>query len=464
METYANGTVEDEMIDSLSYKIDPTANYVQSRQSVSYNAQGSNIYVSGSGSRVIRFVLSGTGQYLDPSTVRFMFTLKNNENKFLWPVGGPWAFFRRCRLYTGAGAIIEDIDYANRVHEMLHLLTSKANRENDCNVEGFGGTWDSDDVYKHVAYTQTTQTDTQALSQWLGTGIPGNGKKTVCFKPLFGLFNQNKYIPLQWCPLTVEFELVTDALEPIASAAAGTVFTSGNTSQQWQLEDCQIKADVIELDSAVHNEYALHLQQSKPIPITYTSYITQLQAIANGTIACNITRSCSRLKSIFVSFDKSIIAYDGVTDSRALMKKSWNTFFHPMMMGLAVAKTYNSEKELEVHVLVGNKPFPVFPTRSGAEQLYQLKKSLGIHGSNFHSISIDKLKKYMSDHFIFGIDTEKVLGASFSGINCRQDLITIKAKPVSGFLETAELPDQIYVVLQPDYVLEIRETGCLVID
>ena len=71
----------------------------------------------------------------------------------------------------------------------------------------------------------------------------------------------------------------------------------------------------------------------------------------------------------------------------------------------------------------------------------------------------------MSDHFIFGIDTEKVLGASFSGINCRQDLITIKAKPVSGFLDsTTELPDQIYVVLQPDYVLEIRETGCLVID
>jgi hypothetical protein len=70
----------------------------------------------------------------------------------------------------------------------------------------------------------------------------------------------------------------------------------------------------------------------------------------------------------------------------------------------------------------------------------------------------------MSDHFIFGIDTEKVLGASFSGINCRQDLITIKAKPVSGFLADAELPDQIYVVLQPDYVLEVRETGCLVID
>ena len=136
-----------------------------------------------------------------------------------------------------------------------------------------------------------------------------------------------------------------------------------------------------------------------------------------------------------------------------------------MMMGLAANKPYNSERELEIHVLVGNKPFPVFPTRNGSEQLYQLKKSLGIHGSNFHSISIDKVEKYVSNHFIFGIDTEKVLGASFSGINCRQDLITVKAKPMSGALDaTAELPDQIYVVLQPDYVLEIRETAWLVID
>jgi hypothetical protein len=113
---------------------------------------------------------------------------------------------------------------------------------------------------------------------------------------------------------------------------------------------------VLELDSAVHNEYANHLMQQNPIPINYTSYITQLQAIANGTIACNITRSCSRLKSIFVNFDKSAINY-GTNDARALMKKSWNTFYHPMMMGFN-GRAYNSDKELEMHVLVGNKPFP----------------------------------------------------------------------------------------------------------
>jgi hypothetical protein len=136
METYANGATEGEMIDSLSFKVNPTANYITSRQSATYNAQGTNIYQSGTGSRVVRFTLSGTGQYLDPSTVRFQYTLvnKGGTNQVLYPLGGPWSFFRRGRVYSGAGAVLEDIDYMNRVHEMFHLLTSKANRDNDCNM------------------------------------------------------------------------------------------------------------------------------------------------------------------------------------------------------------------------------------------------------------------------------------------------------------------------------------------
>ena len=39
METYANGATEDEMIDSLSFKVNPTANYITSRQSAIRVAQ-----------------------------------------------------------------------------------------------------------------------------------------------------------------------------------------------------------------------------------------------------------------------------------------------------------------------------------------------------------------------------------------------------------------------------------------
>jgi len=455
METYANGMVEDEMISSLSFKIDPTANYVTSRQSVTYNAQGSNIYQSGAGSRVIRFNITGTGQYLDPSTVRFVYTLKNNggANQVLFPLGGPWSFFRRCRIYSGAGAVLEDIDYANRVHEMFHILTSKQNRHNDINLEGFGLAWDDDTI---ISATDGAPGGT--LRDRLAVGsIPPGGQRTVSFKPLFGIFNQPKMIPLQWLPLTAEFELCTGVDDAIATALNNSLFPAATTSNAWQIEDCQIKADVIELDSAVHNEYASHLMQGHPIPINYTSYITQLQSIANGTIAINITRSCSRLKSVFINFDQALAA--DATRSKTLIKKPWNSFFHPMGMG-----AYNYQLELQVQMLVGNKTFPVFPMRSGAEQYYQLKKSLGIHGSAFHSISIDTLAKYMNDHYIVGIDTEKVLGASFSGINCRQDLITIQAKGANATIPGANNPDQIYVILQPDYVVEIRESGVLVID
>jgi hypothetical protein len=47
-------------------------------------------------------------------------------------------FFRRGRCIVG-GAITDDIDQYNRVHEFLNILSSKANRDNDM-VDGFGNT------------------------------------------------------------------------------------------------------------------------------------------------------------------------------------------------------------------------------------------------------------------------------------------------------------------------------------
>ena len=72
----------------------------------------------------------------------------NNETaagKPLRTLGGPWSVFRRMRCLIG-GSLIGDIDYYNRVHEMIHVLTSNSNREND-DVEGFGYRWDSRSDY-----------------------------------------------------------------------------------------------------------------------------------------------------------------------------------------------------------------------------------------------------------------------------------------------------------------------------
>ena len=101
----------------------PTASYVTDRKSVSFFASGAQAYISGQGSRVLSIRLNSDSGWLDPSTVRLIYTLRNNSGvkaQVLRPIGGPWIFFKRCRMLIG-GAICDDIDSYNRTHEMLKL-------------------------------------------------------------------------------------------------------------------------------------------------------------------------------------------------------------------------------------------------------------------------------------------------------------------------------------------------------
>ena len=140
-------SAEDYLIESFQFKIPPGASYVTDRRTVSYFTAGSNIYTSNGGTKVIRINLTGDG-WLDPGSIRLHYTLRNtntNATNNLRTIGGAWSFFRRVRCLIG-GALVDDIDYYNRVHEMMHILSTNNNRDND-DVEGFGYRWDSRDNY-----------------------------------------------------------------------------------------------------------------------------------------------------------------------------------------------------------------------------------------------------------------------------------------------------------------------------
>ena len=74
VEGHANST-DDYLIDGLSFKLAKGASYVTNRRSVSFFPSGSNEYVPSTGTKVIKIRLNGT-DWLDPSTVKVMFTLK----------------------------------------------------------------------------------------------------------------------------------------------------------------------------------------------------------------------------------------------------------------------------------------------------------------------------------------------------------------------------------------------------
>ena len=117
-----------------------------------------------------------------------MFDVVNNDtnaNHSLRPLLAPWAFFRRLRILAG-GQLVEDIDFYNRVHQMFSLLVARESSVNNA-AEGFG-----------YPTTEAKDLGTPALL----TGIPPTQSQTVLFKPLSGLLNQPKYLPLRYMPLT----------------------------------------------------------------------------------------------------------------------------------------------------------------------------------------------------------------------------------------------------------------------
>ena len=164
---------------------------------------------------------------------------------------------------------------------MMSILTSTDSRDNQA-AEAFGFHWD-------------TGPGTYATANRIE---PGDAL-TVLFKPLSGLLNQNKMLPIRYAPITIELELVDAATDPVITAGADTTFTTQTTSNDWQIENVQVKVDVCTLDNALDNSYAQHLLSGKSLPISYNTFVSQLQSTnATDKNLINVSRALTRLKSV----------------------------------------------------------------------------------------------------------------------------------------------------------------------
>ena len=72
--------------------------------------------------------------------------------------------------------------------------------------------------------------------------------------------------------------------------------------------------------------------------------------------------------------------------------------------------------------------------------------------------------QYRYDHFVVGIDTEKAIGASYTGLSTRAgDLLSLRVKS-TGTMAASEMPSQVHIVLHSDNMLEISNAGVSVYD
>ena len=126
------------LVDSLSFKLSGSGQYVADRRSSTFQTDGGNSYSSFSGTRVLKFRLNGEG-WLDPSTVRVMFDVVSTDpdiTNTLKSFGYCHGFFKRLRLSV-RGQIIEELSEFNRMSHMLNLFESPQTRFSDT-AEGHG--------------------------------------------------------------------------------------------------------------------------------------------------------------------------------------------------------------------------------------------------------------------------------------------------------------------------------------
>ena len=234
-----------------------------------------------------------------------MFQLDNKDydaasSIYVQPLSwNPAVFFRMCRIIVG-GVVIEDIDNINRLSLMFHSMKTEEEQLGIAS-EGFGS-FDN----KHGSQAADPR-KTYRLDDHERSGIVAAGRKFM-FRPLACIFNQDKLIPIRYCPPQTERESIKNGADAVF---VDMVTAGGKYTANWDISDIQFKCDLLTLDSSLDNEYASHLLSGKPLPINYSTWNQTNQSTGNNkNFNTHTNRSLTRLKSVFITLGNSDSARD----------------------------------------------------------------------------------------------------------------------------------------------------------
>ncbi len=64
-----------------------------------------------------------------------------------------------------------------------------------------------------------------------------------------------------------------------------------------------VKVDLCTLDNALENSYVSHFMRGKTTNIVYNTFISALQTVVAAETQINVSRSLSKMESVFVTLD-----------------------------------------------------------------------------------------------------------------------------------------------------------------
>jgi hypothetical protein len=468
LETTA-ASLEEKLLDELQFNLKPGANYVTRRESVTMYPSGSGGYQYNS-VKVIRIPLqAAAGQWLDPQTLNLNFDFKSNapadvtsgdnQNRNRIKLNsGQHNIWSRLRILVG-GQSLEDISYYNRLYDMYLKMAPESYLKN-FTVQGPG-------ILEPFPSQRRDYFQCREVS-------PGQ-VVTMSMPLICGLFMQPKWLPLRWLNPIIEIELC-DPTIAVRSAVTGP---SGNTvtyAGEYSIENVRVTCDLCTLDDSLENEMSKVLLSGRKMPLQIVSFTQTMHSLVPGDDAPTITsnRSVSRLKTAFLSFYASRPA-DGFGSEVDL-------FHHPLGPGSGTDATHPSttpgngsnglaidnSKQFQYQWLVNSEVFPVMPVRNSKEAWSQLTKALGQHNSTQHPLGISWME-YITTQHIIAQDFESIISAGFTGKSLRNNSnlsVQLSGLTLGGTISSssANALRRAYMTLVYDVVVEISDSGCLVMD
>ena len=350
---------------NLGFKSKDGGSYVRSKESKNFYPSSVSTYTADANS-VIRFNITGSpNQWLSLSSLLLGFTLANtdtsaNANAELRPIS-TGSFFSRVRVMMG-DVIVCDLNSTSRSDAMKDLLKAK---KTDV-VLVFGNSFKNNDVrfltYTQLATNPSSNNVARVIRQVTSDnkrGIAKGKSANVFYDIILKCFKTcENWIPLSYCPITIELYLVNDANLPIIAQGATSDFTATNTSNSWAIKMLIFKGNVYSLDDSLYAEYAKILE-SGSLPITFETETMQEQTTSASTeIFTTIVRNVSKLNRMFISF--SITTITGYVGGFGEILEEYNSLYHPLAhQGSAVdVGYYDPTYDLTASLVIGNQVIP----------------------------------------------------------------------------------------------------------
>ena len=440
------------LLDKLNFKIGQSASYITERTSVTTPCESGAAFSNETGAKMIRFKISGFDDWFDPETFVIKFKLRNDEAKSLFPINSdPAMFFKRWRLSV-RNTLCEDITQYARVTQMFNILSNKGSTSNN-SVMGFG-------ITKDTIYT----TEISAI-------IPASGSRTVIFKPLSGFFGhahfhdkqKQNYIPLRYCgSIDIELEL-NDTAEAIMPSHGVANTKYSDLSTKWTILNPTAHYDVIKLDSALNENYTKHMVNGGAFHLPYCTFISSLSTVLNSDYQIPISRSLTKLETVYVSLYKKFAEARNKNGTGNLCVNFWSP-----NSGIAAlsAADYDSvvfeEKLKKLQLTVGSKVFPVYPIDSHAGCLYELRKAMKNNFTDLHSTNIDS-SEYRSNKFVtaFNLCKDSDNELNFAGYNTKNSTMVLQLTTDGTDDNKA---DMCHVVLVAEQILSLMNSNVMVSD